>query len=368
MLDKECIARTCSLWLRECGRELVNKINGRYLIDAIGSGQELALAEKSIRETVESKTVLSGSLDWLKNVFGSEIELPWTRIRELVLGEDSDLWDQVFEDAFVRRMKMIIDMVFEDLMRDANVADSVLAIGESYSGVQTNFQGYLNRPSAGGGFWFLESNAKKAGALSVSKAPSEENGFQTFLKAYFGPQVSRIRDAVDSCCQSVLEDLLSFLESPKASLRIRDLAPYLQNKCYESMSAILIQLRSELDNLYAAMEKANKEGQPVPPAITVQRSLFIGRLLFAFQVHTKHIPVILASPRFWRNETVSVVFDQLPSLLRQPYRVAADYPVSDRPGRQLHVGSKRQASLASVALLGASETASSKLEEFNRIT
>ncbi|KAE7997700.1 hypothetical protein FH972_002308 [Carpinus fangiana] len=184
MLEKEYIARTCSLWLRECGQELVNKINGRYLIDAIGSGQDLALAEKSIRETVESKAVLAGSLEWLKSVFGSEIELPWTRIRELVLVDDSDLWDLIFEDAFVSRMKAIIDVGFDDLTRVVNVAESIRAIGENYSGGQIDFQGYLNRPSTGGGVWFIESPARKAGALSGIKAPPEENDIGTCIKYY----------------------------------------------------------------------------------------------------------------------------------------------------------------------------------------
>ncbi|KAK4608347.1 hypothetical protein RGQ29_001956 [Quercus rubra] len=368
ILDKGYVARTCSLWLRECGQMLVKKINGRYLIDAICSGEELAVAEKSIRETVESKKVLEGSLDWLRNVFGSEIELPWSRIRELVLEDDSDLWDEIFEDAFVGRMKVIVDTGFEDLTRVVNVADTIRAIGEISGGHgQIDFQGYLNRPSTGGGVWFIDSTVKKAGVLSGFKAPVEENDFQSCLNAYFGAEVSRIRDAVDSRCQSVLQDVLSFLESPKAALRLKGLAPYVQNKCYESMSTILTQLKCEIDNLYAAMENANKEGQPVPPAITVERSLFIGRLLFAFRNHSKHIPVILGSPRFWVNESVSVVFDKLPFLLRQS-RVAADSPVPDSPGRQLPIGSKRQTSSAAAALRGAIETASPKLEEFSRTT
>ncbi|KAM4084703.1 hypothetical protein ACJW30_08G153500 [Castanea mollissima] len=368
MLDKGYVARTCSAWLRECGQMLVKKINGRYLIDAIYSGEELALAEKSIRETVESKKVLEGSLDWLRNVIGSEIELPWSRIRELVLEDDSDLWDEIFEDAFVGRMKVIVETGFEDLTGVVNVADTIRAIGEISGGHgQIDFQGYLNRPSTGGGVWFIDSCVKKAGVFSGFKAPVEENDFQSCLNAYFGAEVSRIRDAVDSRCQSVLQDVLSFLESPKAALRLKDLAPYVQNKCYESMSTILTQLKRELDNLYAAMENANKEGQPVPPAITVERSLFIGRLLFAFRNHSKHIPVILGSPRFWVNESVSVVFDKLPFLLR-PSRAAADSPVPDSPGRQLPVGSKRQISSAAAALRGAIETASPKLEEFSRTT
>ena len=134
ILDKGYVARTCSVWLRECGQMLVKKINERYFIDAICSGEELAVAEKSIRETVESKKVLEGSLDWLRNVFSSEIELPWSRIRELVLEDDSDLWDEIFEDAFVGRMKVIVDTGLKDLTRVVNVADTIRAIGEISGG------------------------------------------------------------------------------------------------------------------------------------------------------------------------------------------------------------------------------------------
>ncbi|KAF5745840.1 conserved oligomeric Golgi complex subunit 1-like [Tripterygium wilfordii] len=115
MLDKECIAKDCLTWLRDCRVELVNEINGRYLIDAIDNAQELACAEKLICDTMDSKDVLDGSLEWLKSVFGSEIELPWSRIRELILEDDSDLWDEIFEDAFSQRMKKIINLGFEDL-------------------------------------------------------------------------------------------------------------------------------------------------------------------------------------------------------------------------------------------------------------
>jgi hypothetical protein len=170
---------------------------------------------------------------------------------------------------------------------------------------------------------------------------------------------------VDSCCQSVLEDLLSFLESPKAALRLNDLAPFLQNKCYESISTILTELKRELDSLYATMGNANNVGQSVSPAMVVDKSLYIGRLLFAFQNHSKHIPVILGSPRFWAEDTMAAVFDKLPSVLRQS-RVASDYPIPDSPGRQFPTGSKRQTSSAASALLGANESASPKLEELGR--
>ncbi|KAK1556241.1 hypothetical protein Q3G72_001184 [Acer saccharum] len=365
-LDKDYIAKSCFAWLRDCGAEIVSKINGKFLIDAIRSGRELGLAEKLIRETMDSKKVLQGSLEWLKSVFGSEIELPWSRIRELILEDDSDLWDEIFEDAFVRRMKIVIDSGFEDLTRVVNVADSIHSIGGDYSGEPIDFQAYLNRPSSGGGVWFIEPNniVKKGGLVLGHKATPEENDFQTCLNAYFGPEVSRIRDAVDNCCQTVLEDLLSFLESPKAALRLKDLAPYLQEKCYESMSTILTKLKRELDNLYAAMENGTVAGHPVPAAVIVERCLFIGRLLFAFQNHSKHIPVILGSPRFWGKENVAVVFDKLSHILRQT-KASSDSPKAESPGRSTPTGAKRQSSSAN-ALLGANESASPKLEELTR--
>ncbi|KAJ6690061.1 hypothetical protein OIU85_006352 [Salix viminalis] len=363
-LDKEYIARTCLSWLRNCGGEIVSKINGRFLIDVIATGGELAVAEKMIRETMDSKKVLEGSLGWLKSVFGSEIELPWSRIRELVLEDDSDLWDEIFEGAFVQRMKTIIISRFEDLVRGINLGESICSIRET-PGEQIDFQAYLNRPSTGGGVWFIEPYAKKSGLGSGHKVSPEKNDFHSCLNAFFGPEVSRIRDALDSCCQSVVKDLLSFLESPKAALRLNDLAPFLQDRCYESISTILTELKRELDSLYAAMGNANNVGQSVSPAIVVDKSLYIGRLLFAFQNHSKHIPVILGSPRFWAEDTMAAVFDKLPFVSRQS-SVPNDHPIPGSPGKQFPTGSKRQTSSAASALLGANESASPKLEELGR--
>ncbi|EEF47321.1 conserved oligomeric Golgi complex subunit 1 [Ricinus communis] len=362
-LDKHYIATTCMAWLRDCGAQVVTKIHGNFLIDSIATGRELALAEKLIRETMDCKQVLQGSLDWLKSVFGSEIELPWSRIRELVLEDDSDLWDEIFEDAFLQRMKTIISSAFQDLATGIHLEDSISAIGGT-TGQHIDFQAYLNRPSTGGGVWFIEPNANKSTLVSGYKASPEENDFQSCLSAYFGPEVSRIRDAVDSRCQSVLEDLLSFLESPKAVLRLKYLGPFLQDNCYNSVSNILAELKAELDKLYVAMESASKVNPSVSPAIVVERSLFIGRLLFAFHSHIKHIPVILGSPRFWEKDNMAAVFDKLPSVLRQS-RLATDSFLADAPGRT-PTGSRRQTSSATAALLGAAEKANPKLEELTR--
>ncbi|KAF8402424.1 hypothetical protein HHK36_013380 [Tetracentron sinense] len=364
MLDREFISQNCSNWLRKCGEEIVSKVNGRYLIDVICSGGELASAERLIRETLDSREVLGGSLDWLRSVFGAEIELPWNRIRELVLENDDDLWDGIFEDVFVWRMKEIISSGFKDLSI-VDVRESIRAIVAD-PGDHIDFLAYLNRNSKGGGVWFLEQNISKAGPGSGIKATADESDLLSCLNAYFGPEVSRIRDAVDNRCQSILEDLLCFLESPKAASRLKELAPYLQNKCYESMSTILRGLENELEHISGALDNRNKVGDSEPPAIIVERSLFIGRLLFAFQKHSSHIPLILGSPRLWVKDTMAAVFDKLPSLLRHS-GVAIDSPMHDSPRRQILASSRRQTSLAATALYGVNDNTSPRLEELSRI-
>ncbi|PHT47088.1 hypothetical protein CQW23_11296 [Capsicum baccatum] len=368
MLDRDFVSKACSDWLRNCGKEIMNKINGKYLIDVISCGKDLASAEMLIRETMESKQVLEGSLEWLKSVFGSEIELPWKRTRELVLGGDSDLWDEIFEDAFVRRMKAIIDKGFDELSGLVDVVASARAISGT-PGEQVSFQAYLNRSLNGGGVWFMEPNGKKVTAIPGGKSQQpEENDFRSCLNAYFGDEVSRIRDAVDSCCESVLKNLLSFLESPKASLRLKDLAPYLQNKCYQSMSAILMELKSELDALSANLQNKNPKDESVPsPAILVERSIFIGRLLFAFQKHSRHIPVILGSPRSWVNETRGAGPLKTPTLVRYSMP-PLNSPTSDGPGSTMFDSPRRQSSLASAALFGVDDSSSPQLEELSKMT
>ncbi|KAL9233540.1 hypothetical protein vseg_008523 [Gypsophila vaccaria] len=360
LLDRAFVARSCCTWLRECGREIVKKVNGSSLIDSILSGAHLASAEKLVRETMDSKEVLQGSLEWLRTVFGSDIELPWSRTRELVLDENVDLWDEIFEDAFVSRMERIIGSAFEDLNKTVNVSESISCIGESFTH-QSDFRVYLRRLSADGGVWFVDPNVKKPGLVSgVKTTLPEEFDFGSCLSAYFGLEASRIRDAVDNCCRSVMEDLLSFLDSPKASLRLNRLVPYLHDTCYQSTLTILNDLKDELDKLRASLEKAKKGIVSQPPAAIIEKSLFIGRLLFAFQNHLKYVPVVLGSPRYWVNETLVSSSDKLLSFPRQS-RYSLDSVGPDISGK--HLGNSRRQSLVANALFGATDTASPMLEE-----
>ncbi|CAI9106085.1 OLC1v1005143C1 [Oldenlandia corymbosa var. corymbosa] len=144
----------------------------------------------------------------------------------------------------------------------------------------TDLQAYLNIPNAGG-VWFIEPNSKRVG----SSQNLEENDFRSCLNAYFGLEVSRIRDAVDSSCERVLEDLLVFLESPKAS----------------------------------------------------------ARLMYAFQKHSKHIPVVLGSPRLWVNQIVADIPLKSPAASRYS-RSSFDSYVSERPGKKMFDSPGRQTS------------------------
>ncbi|KAI3843198.1 hypothetical protein MKX03_009797 [Papaver bracteatum] len=360
VLDKELIAKTCLNWLKTCGEETVSKINGRYLIDSISCGEELASAEKLIRESLDSRKVLEGSLEWLKSVFGSEVESPWNRIRELVLGNDKDLWDGIFEDAFVWRMKEIIDSGFKDLSRVVNVRDSIRAIVPVPGVGRIDFITYLSRPSTGGGVWFLEPNVRKTGTGLTSRGATDENDFHSCLNAYFGPEVGQIRDAVDSRCQKILEDFMRFLGSPRAASRLRELSSYLQDECYESLSIIVGEIEEELGHLSSSIKHIKEDSEP--PAILVERSLFIGRLLFAFRNHSSHIPLILGSPRLWVNATSSVMFDK--GTLSHPVnlRISLDSPMRDSPRRQSLNGIRRQSSSTSAVLSGVIDSASPKLD------
>ena len=129
-----------------------------------------------------------------------------------------------------------------------------------------------------------------------------------------------------------------------------------------------MELKNELESLSAALENAKREIRSVAsPASIVEKSLFIGRVLFAFQRHSRHIPVILGSPRLWANETTDAVSGKSPSLLRYS-SITMDSPRSDSPGKKKFDSSKRQTSPATMALFGVDDSSSPQLEELGSLT
>ncbi|CAN6475612.1 unnamed protein product [Victoria cruziana] len=291
MLEPEFISESCLSWVSSVCKLLNSAIlsDGHRLVEAFGSGSSLASAEKDVRAKVDDKEALGGSLEWLKSYYGLVIESPWEGICQLVLGQPKNLWDELFEHTFVQRMKEIINLAFEDMVRSANIKVSL-------EGVEAHIS--LNKCSSYGSFWFTgrTTTTKKVG-LSPMKMMDDEDDFHACLDAYFGSQVSRIRDIVDDKCKSILEDLLCFTGVQKPSSRLKELAPFIQERCFNSLSTIIKEQEEELGLLSTALN--DKQSDKEQLSLVVEKSLLIGRLFFALRNHSSYIPLILGSPTVW---------------------------------------------------------------------
>ncbi|KAM0925794.1 hypothetical protein ACQ4PT_003957 [Festuca glaucescens] len=380
LLEPDAVARTCTGWLKECCDEIFGVIAGaQRLVDAIGSGEGLGSVQRLMRETLDGRKGLEASLEqWLKSVFGSEIESPWDQIRGLILKEGKDVFEDWMEEAFVRRMKDIVHSEFDSLGGSVNVMESIEAIGANADPEDAgDFLVHMRKVSTGGSVWFSESKIKKGGVLAHLKPIADENDFHSCLDSYFGPEVSRIKNAIDSKCKSILEDLLIFVESHNSVPRLKELVPYLQEKCYRTILGILNKLEAELGKLSDSL--GTKRGDISEPAasVIVERSLFIGRLLFALRYHSSHVPLILSSPRKWVKDSGGAAFARLSSPTPRHSRASFDSAVPFTPRRhtfdnprspvnQFSDSPRRQPLAAAASLFGADDSSNPRLDELNK--
>ncbi|KAL5221468.1 hypothetical protein ABZP36_026181 [Zizania latifolia] len=380
LLEPDIVARTCTDWLKECCDEIFGVIaGGQRLVDSIESGERLGSLQRLVREALDGRDGLEGSLEqWLKSVFGSEIESPWDQICGLILKEGKDIFEDWMEKAFVQRMKDIVHSEFDSLGDSVNVRKSIEAIGANANPKDAvDFLAYLQKASTGGGVWFSESKIKKGGILAHLKPIADENDYHSCLTSYFGAEVSCIRNAIDSKCETILEDLLSFVESHNSAPRLKELVPYIQEKCYTTISGILNGLEVELGKLSASLGTKKGDNNMFAASVIVERSLFIGRLMFALRYHLSHVPLILDSPRQWVKEAGGAVFVRLSSpsprhskasfgtaMPFTPRRHTFDSPRS--PGRQFSDSPRRQIIAAAASLFGADDSPNPRLDELNR--
>ncbi|KAK3165612.1 hypothetical protein QOZ80_1AG0035460 [Eleusine coracana subsp. coracana] len=388
LLEPDAVARACTDWLKECCGEIFGVIaGGQRLVDAIASGELLGSVQKLVRDALDGRDGLEGSLEqWLKSVFGSEIESPWDQIRGLILKEGKDIFEDWMEEAFVQRMKNILHLELDSLGASVNVKESIEAICANAGSNDTgDFLSYIRKASNGGDFWFSESKNKKSGILAHLKPIADENDFHSCIASYFGPEVSRIRNAIDSKCKNILEDLLCFVESHNSAPRLKELVPYLQEKCYGTISAVLKELEAELRKLSASLGTKKGDNEKPGASVIVERSLFIGRLLFSLRYHSSHVPLILGSPRQWVKEAGGAAFSRLSShtprhsrasfdssasftpwrqTFDTPRRQAFDSPRS--PGRQFSDSPRRQIIAAAASLFGADDSSNPRLDELNK--
>ncbi|KAH0436608.1 hypothetical protein IEQ34_026390 [Dendrobium chrysotoxum] len=377
LLEPEFVSQACSAWLQSCCDEIfAQSSSGKGLIQTISSGEGLLAAEKMVQEALDGCEGLEESLEeWLRGVFGSDIKSPWKQICGLILKDGKDIFEDKMEQAFLLRMKDIVQSGFDDLTKEVSVKDSVEAIVSGPNGAK-DFSEYLKKSSKGGGVWFSEFNQKRTGLALNFKPAANENDFRNCLNAYFGPEVSRIRDLIDKRLCSILDDLLCFIESHNATTRLKELAPHIQDKCYKAMSALLGEIQEEMGSLSVSLvnNRMNNESQPSP--VIVERSLLLGRLLYALRNHSSYIPLILGSPRQWVKQTTGSAYGSLASPLSKqsketfnspisfsPRRPAFDSPPS--PGKSLETP-KRQAISAAAALFTVDNSTIIKYEELSR--
>ena len=305
-LDPTYVAESCSSWLRNCCSDIfVSGSDRTHLIDGFLKGEDLASVEKLIREILDSWEDLERTQEqWLKNVFGMEVDSPWNQIRSLVLKDQRDILENALEEAFVKKIKEIINEGFEEIRRAIDLKISIQSI-VLHPGEGDDFQTYLKKPLTAGGIWFSEGNQRKAGPFFGPKQTNDEIDFYNSLNAYFGPEVSAIRDTLDLKCGYILEDLLHFIDSYNSAARLKELAPFLQKKCFSTISALMNNVEEELKQLSSLLKDKNSLTDSQPPSVVVKRALFVGKLLFAIRNHSSHVPLILGSPRKWVKETNS---------------------------------------------------------------
>lgn len=378
LLQPEFVSQACSSWLLGCCNEIfAESLNGKGIIQTISSGEGLVAAEKMIRLALDGRDGLEESLEeWLRGVFGSDIKSPWKQICGLILKDDKDIFEDKMEQAFLLRMKEIVQSGFEDLTKEVSVKGSVEAIVSDPNGAK-DFYEYLKKSSKGGGVWFSELNQKRTGVFLNFKPAADETDFRSCLNAYFGPEVSRIRDIIDKRLCGILDDLLCFIESHNATIRLKELAPHIQDNCFKAVSALLGEIEEELGYLAVALVSNRKDNESQPSPVIVERSLFLGRLLYALRNHSSHIPVILGSPRQWMRETTGSAYTSLASPLSKHSKETVNSPLSfsprrpvfdspPSPGRPSLETTRRQAFSAAAALFTVGSSTNLKHEELSR--
>ncbi|KAK1326907.1 hypothetical protein QJS10_CPA01g01319 [Acorus calamus] len=356
VLEAGNVARACTTWLESCVAEMFGD-RGR-LIDVVRSGEGLASIEKAFREVLDGPEGLEGSSleQWLRGVFGSEIvESPWKQIRGLVLKDGKDVLEAAFEGALVERMKEIVKLGFDDLPEAVDVKGSVRAVVAGPGN---------KKASLGGG------GEKTGFGHGIKAMAAEANDFKDCWNLYFGDKVSLIRDTVDSKCRDILNDLLCFVESQNSTVRLKELAPYLQEKCYQTLSSIVKGYEDELGLLSAGLGGKSR-GEEEEPSVIVERSLFIGRIFFAFRNHSSSIPLILGSPKQWGKETSATFSGSSASELRHSFDSHPAMPYSPRSPRRLMFESprspRRQTLSTAAALFAADENTNPRLDDLNKM-
>eukprot|EP00850_Spirogloea_muscicola_P023300 SM000345S12841 [mRNA] locus=s345:28798:34711:+ [translate_table: standard] len=291
-LSGKAITEACQAWLQSLAQNV--SVEGRQLLKHLRSVQDLASAETVVREEMSKCGALAGSLDWLSAAFGSRPDAPWDRVCELLLKEPLDLWKLLFESIFLERAKEVVDDGFSSLTIKEQVSQILVAtkapVQEDLNGL--NGQLDTSELSEGDLVWQVANNDKDWGSAKNS---------------YFSPEVTQLRDFVDSRLQSILEDVQHLLRGPEGPERAKELAPYVQDRCFASILALIRELEHFLDDISSSVGAASKvevgNGRSATSTTRsdVERALVIGRFCAALGQYSTHLPLVLGSPSSWAH-------------------------------------------------------------------
>eukprot|EP00250_Pteridium_aquilinum_P019701 c24540_g1_i1 orf=595-3981(-) len=351
-LAGQFLSDTCTSWIHTCQSDLT--VEGNPLLDCVECGKDLERMEGLIRSNCDSSKALEGSLEWLESAFGKLIDSPWDYVIALLLKEPLNLWGILFERMFVERAKRIMTSELANIEVE-NTVDNVL--GSISSAMSVEPQGGALRPLGLGStdlMWYANiETGKKLDDLSdmvpgLQGRAQEEETFG-ISSIYLGPEVSQLKDDINTKLKHVLEDFVSFIHAQQNSSRLEELAPYLQEHCSTWMANIINRLLSKIlaisgdssksigrvektvlftkhssgkkdktGNVKRHLDAAELDTGDVSPF--VEKALFLARILIAFSQHTWTLPHILHPSKPWCIKDASASESSLPWLPSTQHR------------------------------------------------
>lgn len=348
-LAGQFLSETCTSWIHACKADLTAE--GNLLLGCVESGKDLETMEVLIRSDCDSRKALEGSLEWLGSAFGKPIDSPWDYVVALLLKEPLNLWNVLFERMFVERTKGIVVSGLAKIEIESTVDNILVSITSSLLADRQGGSDLSFRPMGLGSsdlMWYagMEINKKLNDVSEVAsgiQGRAQEDKTPGMSSNYLGPEVSQLKDGVNTKLKQVLQDFVSFILAQPNTARSEELAPYLQEHCSTWMANIINSLLSKIliisgnsdesvgyvgkpvfftKHSSGKKDKSEsirrlldvKESDTAHDSPSVEKALFLARILIAFSQHSWTLPHILHPSRLWCTKDASASGSSLPWL------------------------------------------------------
>eukprot|EP00898_Chlorokybus_atmophyticus_P006294 jgi/Chlat1/6666/Chrsp49S06154 len=286
-VPSETVTTACRHWIESCAADFEG--DGRGLLSSTPSVQDVATIEKQVKSELQRKDAFKESAAWLEAHLGSLSDDPWDSNCQVVLRRPLDIWKVFFHKTLVQRAKDIINSAFQavGIWKRAEVVLHSISQNEPQQTTSPALQ-----PSG----WNVFKNEQDFALLT---------GKNMFLDA----RVTVLAGAVDDLIFNILDDVLCLTTGsdgrPSSGNReaAAELEPYLQERCYHTVSDAAKELQHQLSTSSAV---ANGNSAAGLQAADVEKALFIGRLFAALAEQSASIPVVLGPPSSWHDRIKGV--------------------------------------------------------------